>query len=154
CSGGSATRASSLRAEIAQQVRISRERLGDPPPPPQAAAVLRAPRRQERENSPSSQALTDEPLIIRAVAEYAVWMASVSPSLALVRRDRINHVIPDPHSSSCGSICHGMPLRRTKTMPVRHARSETRGRPSFGRLDGIGKNGSTRSGFGGFVTRS
>ena len=30
-------------------------------------------------------------------------------------------------------------------MPVRHARSETRGRPPFGRRGGIGKNGSTRS---------
>jgi hypothetical protein len=29
-------------------------------------------------------------------------------------------------------------------MPVRHARSEMRGRPPFGRRDGIGKNGSTR----------
>jgi hypothetical protein len=30
-------------------------------------------------------------------------------------------------------------------MPVRHARSETRGRPPLGRRGGIGKNGSTRS---------
>jgi hypothetical protein len=30
-------------------------------------------------------------------------------------------------------------------MPVRQARSETRGRPPFGRWGGIGKNGSTRS---------
>ena len=30
-------------------------------------------------------------------------------------------------------------------MPVRQARSETRGRPPFGRRGGIGKNGSTRS---------
>ena len=30
-------------------------------------------------------------------------------------------------------------------MPVRQARSETRGRPPFGRLGGAGKNGSTRS---------
>ena len=30
-------------------------------------------------------------------------------------------------------------------MPVRHARSETRGRPPCGRRGGIGKNGSTRS---------
>ena len=30
-------------------------------------------------------------------------------------------------------------------MPVRHARSETRGRPPFGRRGGVGKNGSTRS---------
>jgi hypothetical protein len=30
-------------------------------------------------------------------------------------------------------------------MPVRHARSETRGRPPCGRCGAIGKNGSTRS---------
>jgi hypothetical protein len=30
-------------------------------------------------------------------------------------------------------------------MPVRHARSETRGRPPFGRRGGVGKNGSTTS---------
>jgi hypothetical protein len=59
-------------------------------------------------------------------------------------RKRRQHVIPDPHSSSCGSICQGIPLRRTKTMPVRHARSETRGRPPFGRGGELGKTGSTR----------
>jgi hypothetical protein len=60
-------------------------------------------------------------------------------------RRRRQHVIPDPHPSSGGSICQGMPLRRTKTMPVRHARSETRGRPPCGRRGRIGKKGSTRS---------
>ena len=30
-------------------------------------------------------------------------------------------------------------------MPVRHARSEMRGRPPFGRRGVVGKNGSTRS---------
>lgn len=60
-------------------------------------------------------------------------------------QSRRQHVIPDPHPSSGGSICQGMPLRRTKTMPVRHARSETRGRPPCGRRGRIGKKGSTRS---------
>ncbi len=59
---------------------------------------------------------------------------------------------------SCGSICQGMPLRRTNRMPVRHARSETRGRPPVGRGGGVGKNaryGRRRvSGFGGFATCS
>jgi hypothetical protein len=58
---------------------------------------------------------------------------------------RRQHVIPEPHSSSCGSICQQMPLRRTNKMPVRHARSEMRGRPPFGRRGAVGKNGSTRS---------
>jgi hypothetical protein len=60
-------------------------------------------------------------------------------------RNRRQHVIPDPHASSRGSICHGMPPRRTKTMPVRHARSGTRGRPPFGRGGELGRSGSTRS---------
>ena len=60
-------------------------------------------------------------------------------------RTRRQHVIPDPQPSSCGSIWQGMPLRRTNQMPMRHARSETRGRPPFGRFGGVGKNGSTRS---------
>jgi hypothetical protein len=47
--------------------------------------------------------------------------------------------------SSCGSICQGILLRRTKTMAMRHARSETRGRPPCGPREGIGANGSTRS---------
>ena len=70
--------------------------------------------------------------------------SSHTPARCQSRRRR-QHVIPDPHSSSSGSICKGMPLRRTKTIPVRHARSEIRGRPPCGRRGGIGKNGSTRS---------
>ena len=71
-------------------------------------------------------------------------MRSRTPARCQSRRRR-QHVIPDPHPSSCGSICQGMPLRRTKRRPVRQARSETRGRPPFGRRGGVGKNGSTRS---------
>lgn len=66
------------------------------------------------------------------------------PASCQSRRCR-QHVIPEPQPSSCGNICHGMPLRRTKRMPVRHARSLTRGLPSFARRAGIGTNGSTRS---------
>ncbi len=69
------------------------------------------------------------------------------PQRALTRcqsRRRRQHVIPDPHPSSCGSIYQGIPLRRTKAMPVRHARSETRDRPPCGRRARIGKKGSTR----------
>ncbi len=71
-------------------------------------------------------------------------MRSHTPARCQSRRRR-QHVIPEPHSSSCGSICQGMPLRRTNKMPVRHARSEMRGRPPLGRRGVVGKNGSTRS---------
>jgi len=74
----------------------------------------------------------------------AKWISSHTPANCQSRRRR-QHVIPDPKPSSCGSICHGMPLRRTKTMPARHARSETRGRPPVGRLGELGRKGSTRS---------
>ena len=74
----------------------------------------------------------------------AKWIKSHTPACCQSRTRR-QHVIPDPHPSSCGSICHGMPLRRTNRIPVRHARSGTRGRPPFGRWGGAGKNGSTRS---------
>jgi len=69
---------------------------------------------------------------------------SQMPACCQSRRRR-QHVIPDPQPSTSGSICHGMPLRRTKRMPVRQARSGTRGRPPFGRGGEIGRNGSTRS---------
>jgi hypothetical protein len=74
----------------------------------------------------------------------AKWIRSHTPASCQSRRRR-QHVIPDPQPSSWGSICQGIPLRRTKTMPVRQARSETRGRPPCGRRGGIGKNGSTIS---------
>jgi len=61
-----------------------------------------------------------------------MWIRSHTLARCQSRR-RLQHVIPDPHPSSWGSICQGMPLRRTKTMPVRHPRSETRGRPPCGR---------------------
>ncbi len=58
-------------------------------------------------------------------------------------RSRRQHVMPLPQPSSWGSISHGMPLLRTKTMPVRQARSGTRGRPPFGLAGPGGSNGST-----------
>ena len=60
-------------------------------------------------------------------------------------RKRRQHVMPDPQSSSHGIICQGIPLRSTNRMPVRQARSGTRGRPPFGRGGGAGKSGSSRS---------
>lgn len=60
----------------------------------------------------------------------AKWIGAHTPACCQSRKRR-QHVIPDPHPSSRGSICQEMPLRRTKTMPVRHARSETRGRPPW-----------------------
>ena len=56
-------------------------------------------------------------------------------------RRRRQHVMPDPQPNSWGNICHGIPLRSTKRMPVRQARSGMRGRPPFGRGSGTGRSG-------------
>jgi hypothetical protein len=71
-------------------------------------------------------------LVIASQSSSAKWIRSHTLARCQSRRRR-QHVIPDPHPSSWGSICQGMPLRRTKTMPVRHAQSETRGRPPCSR---------------------
>ena len=44
-------------------------------------------------------------------------------------RRRRQQVIPEPQPISGGSISQGMPLRKTKRMPVSAARSDRRGRP-------------------------
>ena len=60
---------------------------------------------------------------------------------------RRQHVLPEPHPISRGNICHGNPPRSTNRMPVRAARSETRGRPPRrrARRRGFGSNGSRRA---------
>jgi hypothetical protein len=57
-------------------------------------------------------------------------------------RSRLQHVTPDPHPISAGSISHGMPVRRTNKMPVSAARAGTEGRPPFGFGEGGGRSGS------------
>jgi hypothetical protein len=58
---------------------------------------------------------------------------------------RRQQVIPLPQPISLGSISQGMPLRRTNRMPVRAARSDTRGRPPFGFGFSGGNKGATCS---------
>jgi hypothetical protein len=50
------------------------------------------------------------------------------------KRSRRQQVTPEPQPISWGSSSQGMPLRRTKTIPVKQARSSTGGRP---RLPGL-----------------
>jgi hypothetical protein len=45
---------------------------------------------------------------------------------------RLQQVMPDPQPISWGSISQGIPLFRTKTMPVRAARLSMRGLPPWG----------------------
>jgi hypothetical protein len=61
-------------------------------------------------------------------------------------RSRRQQVTPEPQPISKGSISHGMPLRKTKTIPVRQARSSTGGRPRLpGRALCRGSNGAMAS---------
>ena len=62
------------------------------------------------------------------------------------RPSRRQHVLPDPQPISCGSICHGIPLRRTNRMPVSTARSGIGLRPAYRRCRdrGFGRSGSMR----------
>jgi hypothetical protein len=47
-------------------------------------------------------------------------------------RKRRQQVMPEPQPICAGSIRQGMPLRSTNRIPVRQARSDTRGRPPCG----------------------
>ena len=68
-----------------------------------------------------------------------VWCRRVHTPAFCQSRKRRQQVTPLPQPSSWGSISQGMPLLSTKMMPVKAARSATRGRPPFG-LGGSGGN--------------
>lgn len=65
------------------------------------------------------------------------WMRGQTPARVQSRKRR-QQVTPDPQPSSAGTNRQGMPVRKTYTMPLRQARSDTRGRPprSLGRSGG------------------
>jgi hypothetical protein len=71
----------------------------------------------------------------------AKWINSQVPDSCQSRR-RLQQVIAEPQPNSFGNISQGTPLRRTNTMPLRQARSGTRGRPPCGLGFGNGKRGS------------
>ena len=88
--------------------------------------------------------------------DQSIWSSRASQSstakcinsqipMSCQSRKRRQHVMPEPQPSSCSNICHGIPLRSTKRIPVRQARSGLRGLPPFGRGDGTGRRGSMRS---------
>src|SRR5215211_4267693 len=60
-------------------------------------------------------------------------------------RNRRQHVTPEPQPISWGKISQGMPLFSTKMMPVRAARSSTRGLPPCGLGDSGGSSSSITS---------
>jgi hypothetical protein len=81
----------------------------------------------------------------RNSASRTAWSRFQTPARCQ-RTSRRQHVLPDPHPISFGSICHGRPLRKTNRMPVNTARSGTRGRPIAlnRRRGGFGNSGSIR----------
>jgi hypothetical protein len=56
-------------------------------------------------------------------------------------RKRRQHVTPEPQPFSWGNISQGMPLFSTKMMPLRAARSSTRGLPPCGLGASVGRFG-------------
>jgi len=70
-----------------------------------------------------------------------LWRRSHTPAFCQ-SRSRRQQVIPDPQPISWGSNSQGVPERRTKRMPVRAARSGTRGRPPLGFGGSGGRSGS------------
>jgi hypothetical protein len=66
---------------------------------------------------------------------------SQTPASCHSRRRR-QHVTPEPQPISWGNISQGMPLFSTKMMPVRAARSSTRGLPPSGLGGSGGSSGS------------
>jgi hypothetical protein len=71
----------------------------------------------------------------------ARWSRSQTPACCQ-SRSRRQQVTPEPQPISGGSSSHGMPLLSTKRMPVRAARSGTRGRPPLGLGGSDGNSGS------------
>ena len=72
------------------------------------------------------------------------WSRSHTPACCQ-SRSRRQHVTPEPHPISCGSISQGMPVRSTNRMPVSAMRLLIRGRPPFGLAGSGGSNGSMTS---------
>jgi hypothetical protein len=72
------------------------------------------------------------------------WSRSHTPASCQSRSLR-QHVTPEPQPSSGGSNSQEMPDLRTKMIPVRAARSGTRGRPPLGLGGSGGNSGATRA---------
>ena len=72
----------------------------------------------------------------------AKWIKSQIPSRCQSRNRQ--QLIPEPQPSAFGSSRQGVPLRSTKIMPARQARSVRRGRPPRGLGDRLGRRGSIK----------
>jgi len=77
-------------------------------------------------------------------SRIAWWIRCQTPACSH-SDSRRQQVIPHPQPISCGRYSHGSPVLNTKMIPVRQARSDTRGRPPFGFGGSGGISGSTIS---------
>jgi hypothetical protein len=87
---------------------------------------------------PINLIVSSEPIQQREVNEIPH-----APSLPIAQAAPTRH--PRPAAEFLREHLPGNAAAKDNKMPMRHARSETRGRPPFGRRGGVGKNGSTRS---------
>ena len=81
--------------------------------------------------------------LLPSSSSNAAWSFSQTPANCHSCSLR-QHVMPEPQPISRGSICHCMPVRSTKMMPTKHARSDRRGRPPRGFGRSGGNSGSMR----------
>jgi hypothetical protein len=75
----------------------------------------------------------------------SVWCSRSQTPAACQSRKRRQQVIPEPQPISGGNTSQGMPLLSTKMIPVKTARSGTRGRPPLGLGGSGGNSGATRA---------
>ena len=91
-----------------------------------------------------STAASDRSTASYLANRFRSWRCNFFQTPASVQsRKRRQHVDPLTPKASCGSICHGMPLRRTNKMPRRQSRSDPNGRPPLCCAPCRGNNGST-----------
>jgi hypothetical protein len=75
----------------------------------------------------------------------STWWSRCQTPASCHATSRRQQVEPLPQPSSAGSRPQGRPVFSTKMIPVRHARSGTRGRPPFGFGSSFGSSGSIAS---------
>jgi len=94
----------------------------------------------------ASSAARDQAMAAAACSSSSrTWCNLRQTPASFQSRSRRQQVIPLPQPISWGSISQGLPLLRTKRMPVNAARSGTGGRPPFGVRRRFGSSGAIRA---------
>ena len=94
----------------------------------------------------ASSAARDQSMADAALSSSRMtWCSFRQTPASFQSRSRRQQVMPLPQPISWGSISQGMPLLRTKRMPVRAARYGTGGRPPFGLRRRSGRSGAIRA---------